>query len=182
MKKIFEQKNTTQGFTLLEMLFSLIIFSFALVSLMTIAGKGVVATINAKDQLTAQYLAEELLEVARNERDASFVTDYQANPFEGMLGRCSDGCDIKYSNNSVPILVSGGDESLYQNNGYFSADAESGGEMTQFTRKLEITEADNGANGVHLKATVNWKQRNINREYVLETSLVNWQKPYEEQQ
>ncbi len=177
MKKIFEQKNTTQGFTLLEMLFSLIIFSFALVSLMTIAGKGVVATINAKDQLTAQYLAEELLEVARNERDASFVNNWELNPFEGMLDHCRNGCDIEYSNSKVPELTLKGGGPLYQNNGYFSTD-ENSGMLSQFTRKLEITEVGDDNNGVHLKATVNWKQRNINREYVLETSLVNWQREY----
>jgi prepilin-type N-terminal cleavage/methylation domain-containing protein len=75
---------TVSGFTLLEMLFAVIIFSFALVSLITITGKGVAATSSAKEQLTAQYLAEELIEVGRNMRDHNYLNYGVADWFDEL--------------------------------------------------------------------------------------------------
>lgn len=188
MKKI-TYNSTSSGFTLLEMLFALIIFSFALVSLMTIAGRGVITTTNAKEQLTVQYLAEELIEVARNERDTDFINMHDT-AVSGLVTKCSDGCDIIYPDSigTMPELRACDDSSsctqLYVNidSGIFSTDSSLlNGELSQYSRKLTIAPVNTNPEQVKLEATVHWNQRGVNRSYTLTTHLVNWMLPYEAQ-
>jgi len=197
MKKIISQLHTQKqsGFTLLEMLFAVIIFSFALVSLMIIAGRGVIAASTARAQLTAQYLAEELVEVARNMRDENYLTKFNppGQPSLDVLAplilECQNGCDIIYTFDAQgvpprPQLRScgagvGGNTSegqcneLFENEGVFSTDSDQGGTQTTFRRELVVKEA--GEDQVILEATVRWKQKALDRTYVLKTALTDWQ-------
>lgn len=171
---------TVSGFTLLEMLFAVIIFSFALVSLITITGKGVAATSSAKEQLTAQYLAEELIEVGRNMRDHNYLNYGVADWFD-ELEACTGTnvvCDIAdYS--VAPLLTPctsnpGGVCGVLDNNqGQFRSEAGTG-DTTTFERGLTITKSADGQQAI-MTATVRWKQKNLGRVYVLQTSLANWQ-------
>lgn len=176
MKSIFKKNNTTsQGFTLLEMLFAVIIFSFALVSLMTIAGKGVIATATARDQLTAQFLAEESLEIARNIRDSNYINgDDWVNGLTQCIGV---SCDVEYTSGQKPILEpcpSGScDRILYNNNGQYRPDSSLGGVATQFTREIKITEITPDKE-LLMEATVRWKQKTLNRTLTVRTRIANW--------
>lgn len=168
------QKNMHNGFTLLEMLFAIIIFSFSLVSLMLIAGKGVVATTTAKDQLVAQYLAEEGAEVARNMRDTNFLTgkDWLLD-----LQECSKEtpCEVIYSE-GAPYLrrISGKGQGLYENDGYYTNDPERGGVLSKFSRKIYLEEI-NGYESI-IYSIVSWQERNsITRNFEFKTYISNWQ-------
>jgi prepilin-type N-terminal cleavage/methylation domain-containing protein len=184
--KIFHNINiTSSGFTLLEMLFALVIFSFALVSLMTIAGRGVITTTNAKEQLLVQYLAEELVEVARNERDTAFIAGNFENAVTDLLVKCGarGGCDIVYTEtNEMPELSRSFDcQPLYYNQetGIFDTNPENvaSGGLSPYCRTLSIRELD--SNQIELNATVRWNQRGVDRSYTLTTHLVNWAQPYQ---
>lgn len=181
MKKIFTQLYTTSsGFTLLETLFAVIIFSFALVSLMTIAGKGVIATTMARDQLTAEFLAEEGLEVVRNIRDSNYV---DGAAWDTGLSQCFTGnkCDVEYapSGSKPTMIVCDTDCSgriLYNNQGQFRSD--SGPDETTFWREVTIQTIPGpggGDNQAVVKSTVNWKQKNILRSLTVTTYLADWQ-------
>lgn len=159
MKTFFKKQNT--GFTLLEMLFSLVIFSFALVSLMGIAGRGVVATVNAKDSLTAQYLAEEILETVRNIRDdgrRDFVT-YE-NEWNSLKTQCiKNGCYLDNSGVLTPC-----DNALC---GELSDES-----LKKFSQKIIITpEGEDAEQYLKLEAITEWNQRNVPRSYSLVTYL-----------
>ncbi len=153
------------GFTLLEMLFALIIFSFALVSLMGIAGKGVVATMNAKENLTAQYLAEEILEVARNMRDSSWKSmdpNEILNTWNFLREQCGEnGCVISSDQVSLePCSSSSGQCGSLDGN------------LMNFSQKIIITPSgDDTDQYVQLKAVVEWNQRRVPRTYSLVTYL-----------
>lgn len=67
MKKIFKKQN--KGFTLIETLVGLLIFSLAILSLMSILGSGISNTNYAKQKIIAGYLAQEGIEYIRNQRD-----------------------------------------------------------------------------------------------------------------
>ena len=163
------------GFTLLEMLFAVIIFSFALVSLMTIAGKGIIATTTARQQLTAQFLAEESLEVARNMRDTNYI---EGLPWLTGMDQCQDSpCDVDYSSTAKPGLIAcDGDDCaeriLTNNRGTFAVDQT--GDVTSFYRELTLTSLDQGSEQMLVTATVHWTQRTINRTLVLKTRIANW--------
>jgi Tfp pilus assembly protein PilV len=75
------------GFTLIETLFAILIFSAALVSLLVIAGKGISATGQVKNETIAFYLAQEGLEVVRNIRDSNFVS---GNTWDGGFSGTPD--------------------------------------------------------------------------------------------
>ena len=177
MKISFITKKYTQGFTLLEMLFAVLIFSFALVSLTTIASKGVIATTTAKQQLTAQFLAEEALEVGRNVRDGNYLNGAD---WLTILGQCTETipCDVDYTTNPLtPVLTTCnggcGQRQLYDIQGVFRPEP-NGGTPTTFWRTLVIKPA--GTNNEKLmEATVHWKQKTVDRALTLTTHIANWQ-------
>lgn len=178
MKSIFSKFDThASGFTLLEMLFAVIIFSFALVSLMTIAGKGVVATASARDQLTAEFLAEESLEVARNIRDSNYVNSSPS--WTDGLSECIDGptCDVDYISGGKPVLTVCPSNDcrgrvLFNNSGQFRP--EPVGVATTFWREFKITSIT-ADKELLLESTVHWKQKTINRSMTVRTRIANWQ-------
>jgi prepilin-type N-terminal cleavage/methylation domain-containing protein len=69
MKKIFKQKNNKRGFTLVEVLVAIAIFTMSVLSLMVILGGGISNTTYAKQKITGEYLAQEGIEYIRNMRD-----------------------------------------------------------------------------------------------------------------
>ncbi len=179
MKSISKKMNmNNHGFTLLEMLFAVIIFSFALVSLMTIAGKGVIATASARDQLIAQFLAEESLEVARNIRDSNYVNGNDS--WLNGLTQCVDvaTCDVDYIPNAKPELVVCSSDNcsgriLYNNLGQYRPGGDQGGIATAFWRELKITSIVPDKE-LLMEATVHWKQKTLDRQLTVKTYIANW--------
>lgn len=179
MKSIFSKLDkNAQGFTLLEMLFAVIIFSFALVSLMTIAGKGVIATASARDQLVAEFLAEESLEVARNIRDSNYVNG--SDSWVDGLTQCIDvsPCDVEYTLGAKSELTACPSGScsgriLYNNEGQYRPSGDLGGTATAFWRELKITTIVPDKE-LLMEATVHWKQKTLNREMTVRTRIANW--------
>ncbi len=82
MIKFFIQNNKghktlslSKGFTLVETLIAIAIFSTTIVAMMSVLGSGISNTTYAKNSIEASYLAQEGIEYARNMRD----TDVLAN-------------------------------------------------------------------------------------------------------
>jgi len=69
MIKFLKQKNKNTGFTLVETLIAISIFSVSIIAMMSILGRGISDANYAKKKLTASYLAQEGIEYVRNMRD-----------------------------------------------------------------------------------------------------------------
>ncbi len=71
MKKGYLKKinKLNDGFTLVETLIAISIFSVSIVALMSILGSGISNTNYAKTKITAEYLAQGGIEYVRNMRD-----------------------------------------------------------------------------------------------------------------
>jgi Tfp pilus assembly protein PilV len=70
MKLFFKKVNKLSGgFTLVETLIAISIFSLSIIALMSILGGGISNTNYAKTKITASYLAQEGIEYVRNMRD-----------------------------------------------------------------------------------------------------------------
>ncbi len=67
MSKFLKQKN--KGFTLVETLVAISIFSVSILALMSVLASGISNTNYAKRKLAAAYLAQEGIECIRNKRD-----------------------------------------------------------------------------------------------------------------
>ena len=92
LKNMFQIKKqmNNKGFTLIEMLVAVFIFSVALSALMGIAAKGLRASRLAQDQVVADYLALEGIEAVRNLRDSAFLLGSGGNTWTDVFSE--DGC------------------------------------------------------------------------------------------
>ena len=93
--------HNQKGFTIVETLVSLTIFTIALVGLLSITGRGISDTTIARNRMTANFLAQEGLESVRAIRDTLIQRD-QTNGWGDFTARmttanCEEstgGCDI----------------------------------------------------------------------------------------
>jgi len=69
MINLNKQKNKTNGFTLVETLVALFIFSLAVLTVMAVLSQGIKSTSYVKNKVVAEYLAQEGIEYFRNMRD-----------------------------------------------------------------------------------------------------------------
>ncbi len=67
MKNIFVKQN--KGFTLVETLVGLLIFTLTIMASMSVLGSSISSTNYAKQKIVAEYLAQEGIEYVRNQRD-----------------------------------------------------------------------------------------------------------------
>lgn len=66
--------NTNKGFTIVETLVAVAILMISIAGPLTIAQKGLMAALYARDQVTASFLAQELMEQIKYTRD-NYVAD-----------------------------------------------------------------------------------------------------------
>lgn len=191
MTKLFLEKkyasqdvhtSTPRGFTLIETLFAVLIFSAALVSLLTIAGKGISATGQVKNETVAFYLAQEGLEAVRNIRDTNFVSGNLAwdDGFSQTTVDCSAniGCYLEFGNGTgVPVLspnsTPGTDEVFFTNGVYTNLS----GTETGFFRSVKVVPeaTGNAIDEYRVVSTVTWQSRGIRRKVELTTVIKKWQ-------
>ncbi len=76
MKLFFSKKHkSNQGFTLLEVLVAVAIFSVSILAMMSVLAEGIASTNYAKQKLIASYLAQEGVEYIRNQRDSYILSN-----------------------------------------------------------------------------------------------------------
>jgi Tfp pilus assembly protein PilV len=163
------------GFTLIEALVAIFIFSLALVSLITITSRGVTGIAQARDQVTAQFLAQEGIEIVRNARDTDFLQTLPPTnasvSWLNNLSQCEfpDVCYISASND-IHALAQGSSLGLsVLNDGMYEAVSTSG---VKFTRRIFYTQTN--PNEIEVNSIVSWNNGATPREVHLVTTLTNW--------
>jgi Tfp pilus assembly protein PilV len=68
------KKNFINGFTLIETLVAISIFTMSILGLMSVVASGITDTSYAKQKMAASYLAQEGIEYTRNTRDTSVLS------------------------------------------------------------------------------------------------------------
>ncbi|MFZ5982654.1 MAG: type IV pilus modification PilV family protein [Patescibacteria group bacterium] len=120
-KKTFQKKK---GFSLIEVMLATFLVTTGLVAVMALLSVGVRETSNSKEQLVASFLAQEGVELARNQRDTNwlsgaesfsgFATDgnYKVDAYSGISPENSDfGLNFyqnlyRHTNNGTPTKFS----------------------------------------------------------------------------
>jgi prepilin-type N-terminal cleavage/methylation domain-containing protein len=190
MKKLFQKiKNFVEveplslevqplqkGFTLIETLVAVLIFSTSIVSLIVLTAGGVSNTNFVRSKLTAQYLGEEGIDLVRAVRDASLR---YGNPqgITDLVSQCAPsngGCTIEPLNENLDsnAIVSCGGECaplmMTENSGIYTHDTVSDSTETQFTRTITV---EDSAGELKIESKVDWSFGNndfsvVNHEYL----------------
>jgi len=142
----FVGSDRKQGFTLIETMVALAIFSVSIVSLIAMTSQGVANVSLAKNKLIASYLAQEGIEVVRNNRDSFGFDSLNPDPLSG---------DLFYSTD----------------NGYNNI---SDGSITPFKRKVTVNVV--GEDEVKVSSEVKWVQgQGPGKSVTYSENLFNWQ-------
>lgn len=190
---ILDQKNNT-GFTLIETLVAVSIFTVSVIALITVLANSISDTNYAKRKLDATYLAQEGIEYARNMRDTYLLYPPAAtvgwDDFKVKLSPCdtatSGSCyfdeqALNFTDQSQPIIdvsVNACPLSVCPNLLYNSVTGKynySTGVDSGFQRKLYITNINN--NEIQIVSTVSFLENNNTYEVKLSENLFNWIRP-----
>ena len=158
------RKKQNRGFTLIEMLIAVFIFSVSLVGLMTISSRGLKVAKEAQNQIIAEYLALEGIEVVRNVRDSALLSQEGASTWQNVFDQ--DGCLSQSGSNPScmftlvdPIILEPCttcrvyySESLYA----YRNDQSSGYTDSGFTRKIQFTTVPTNNREIVVSVTVDW--------------------------
>jgi prepilin-type N-terminal cleavage/methylation domain-containing protein len=86
-KKIKQAEN--KGFTMVETIIAIFIFSVAITAIMAVFSKGIIGINYAKNEMIASYLAQEGIEYIRNLRD-DYIYSEGENGWQSFLERLQD--------------------------------------------------------------------------------------------
>lgn len=190
-KKKLSGASMSAGFTLVETLVAISIFTMSILGLMIVLSQGVSDTSYAKMKITASYLGQEGIEYVRNIRD-TFVLYDEASSQNGwekfneklINESCgsSNGCyfddqNLNYANPLQPMADINviACDSLCP---YLLYDAISGkygyvsGENSGFIRTIKIIVVS--PNETKIFSTVSWEQGSGNYNITFTESLFNW--------
>lgn len=181
-----------KGFTLVEALFAVLILTFTITGLMTIVANSLFSARYAKDEITVNYLLQEVIDYVRNDRDVTvFIKGDTWDNFVKKYDNCltTDGCYFDVLDNPVEIKsckdsVNGVCPTLYydesaKNSAFYINDDGSGmvgKTKTNFQRKIVVTRNISDDNDeILVTVTMNWKNGSVVVNRSLSTTLTNWQ-------
>lgn len=198
MEKIYfkNKKNIVSGFTLVETLVAISIFTVSILALISVLTSSISNTYYAKQKMIATYLAQEGIEYFRNMRDTYVVYDSTSTqtgwdafkskvvPSAGALCASANGCyfnadNINYSDSTKPmidIILTACSSSSCPNGTllYNSTTGKYGftGTNSGFIRKILVSQIS--ANETKIFSTVSWKQGSGDYSITFSESLFNW--------
>jgi len=189
MRQNFKQK--IGGFTLIEALVAVSIFSMSILGLLSILSHGIADTSYAKKRILAEYLTQEGVEYMRNMRDAFVLFDaggHQAgwDAFKAYLTSSSAHCDLStgcyfndqdldYTDPTQPMTTIGviacgsSCPPLLYNSGKYSM---TGGTDSGFIRQIKISQVS--TDEIKVSATVSWTQASGTHTTTFSENLYNW--------
>jgi prepilin-type N-terminal cleavage/methylation domain-containing protein len=210
MQKFFKNKKNAcpqclkhsfcrRGFTLVETLVAISIFSISILGLLSVLASGITSTTYAKNKIIAGYLAQEGIEYVRNMRDTFVLYDYDSNgnpigwasfinkitPCETTKGCFFDDSSVPFSipsNMAMKNLTLNPCSSATCPNGlllYNSSTGEYGyannGTSSGFVRKVWMIPNNlNPSNEIQIFSVVSWTQGSGNYNITFSENLFNW--------
>jgi prepilin-type N-terminal cleavage/methylation domain-containing protein len=194
---IFQIKNRInckheRGFTLVESLVAISVFSLSVLAMMIVLGKGIADTEYVKKKMIATYLAQEGIEYIRNLKDDYVL--YSSDPsvgwntFTGRINGCTtaNGCymddqSVSYSDSTIPMtdmtLAACVDTTCATHPIYYNAatarySLAAVGTNIGFTRKITLNYID--SNNARFTSTVYWIHAGLTSSVSFTENVTNW--------
>ncbi|MBI2642190.1 MAG: prepilin-type N-terminal cleavage/methylation domain-containing protein [Candidatus Wildermuthbacteria bacterium] len=159
-----------RGFTLIEVFIAIAVLAIGIGGAFSLVRQTVSFAPNTTQKLTATYLAQEGLEIARNIRDTNFLKIHKGQGgvwTDGLLG-CASGCQADYNDSSlVPFTGS----PLKLDGGFYTYDS---GSNTVFVRKITVTQA---GDVLDVTSEVSFEERGRTHTARGSSKLYNWLTP-----
>lgn len=181
MKK--ENAHNQKGFTLIETILSLFLFSMVVTALLMSLGGNLSSVTASRNRLQANYLSQEGVELVRSFRDTSrlaFTTPDDAwNDFQSKVATCVSGaCDVDpISLTIVPCSINSGCQ-LYRDtvSGYYGTNGIGTLQPTNFSRAIILTLDPSNTYIVKIKSIVWWTDSSslFKQQVSYESTLYKW--------
>ncbi len=187
-----EIKNNNKGFTLVETMVAVLILTLTIVSLMTVVSDSLFAARYARNDITAGYLLQEVIDDIRNDRDTSvFLQNTQTidaawTAFKTKYNNCTlsagTGCfyDVVGGYTSPTVCTDTNCRELYYDANanttpYYMNDngTNTGKVKAGFQRRIVVT--INGNDEMQIAVTVYWKNGGLSKSRTLTNSILKWQ-------
>lgn len=189
IKKIFKQKNNEfiripkfgvipkgGGFTLVETLVAISIFTMSILGLLAVLSQGISDTSYAKRKMIAEYLAQEGIEYVRNIRDTYVLYTIPGGwtSFTSKMSLCVSTSECGFDNTlpspDVFVCASHPQEcKLYEDNGNYNTNLL--GSDSGFIRMIHMDRIDDE---IKVFSTVSWMQGSGEHSITFSENLFNW--------
>lgn len=157
---------------MIETLIAVAILMISIAGPLTIAQKGLMASVYARDQVTASFLAQDAMEYVKNRRDYNTKYGVETGWLTGFDQCIDDPCVVdtlagEIENSSGPVS-----EILYRGPDGYTTD-ETAGPASQFSRRFFLI--SNEANDREYRAIseVSWNNGTVSNEVRLENQMFN---------
>jgi len=185
---MFEKTNLKKGFTLVEVMFAVFILTFTIVGLMTVVSNSLFAARYARDEITANYLLQEVVDYIRNDRDSSvFLKSAEGSSdtlwasFYTKYNLCREGsgsgCILDVSKGEIKSCTETNCYLYYdssaQNKSFYNYNSNDG-KKTKFRRQIIVSQGGS-SDEITVYVKVMWKNGNKDKSIDLQTSLLRWQ-------
>lgn len=202
MKHYFTIPKNQKGFTLVETIVAIFILTMTIGALLTLTAGGFYSVRYARNQIVADYLAQESLEYIRNTRDTARIesvtwddwkTTYNVNnggqPVQGgSYNRgcfSEEGCTVDPYTIDPKIVECNGECSpilFYPDSGFYGYETRYPSDIntdnpveTTFVRTIAMQESENSPDQVIVTVTVSWLNGTHPKTVRQSTLITNWQ-------
>lgn len=173
-----------RGFTLVETMVAITVLTISIVGPFTIASSSYQAAAAARDQLTANYLAQEAIEYIRSIRDANYLAVYPNHSSSSAwltgLSACMTGkpCTVDPTGNAIPTVCNDGTcastpMNLSSTNLYNQGPVSASNVPTPFTRAVRVTNALS-PDEADITVVVTWSTAHRTYTATVTDHLFNW--------
>jgi len=163
-------KEKTKGFTLLEMLISLVVIAVGVLGVFSAISKYSQNTQTEKENLVASYLCQEGIEIVKNRRDTNWITGAAWN---AGLTNCAGGCEADYGVDMTIDLPAWTDPGKFlylegATRSYKYLSSPTGADTkTQYLRRINIA---SGTDELDIVVSVYWAGKTVS----VEEKIYNW--------
>ena len=174
-KRRFIASSACSGFSLLETLVALAILTVTMLGPMTLASSSIRSASLSHNNVSASYLAEEVLEMVRAKRDSNIYAG-AADWLDG-LSQCTSiaPCTVDVVTDTIEQCVGTCEKLKYDSDsGMYGYDIN--WPDTIFTRYMYVEPVGSGNKEVKVSAIIKWRERFLLNDstITLDESLFNW--------